>query len=131
MKKSGWVVAVALLSITCAAWQLEIPLSQRPQNDNPTAKKGKNTIRTLTGHVLDKNDNPIPTAVVYLKNEKTLAVRTFFSQPDGTYRFPQLDRNVDYLIYAEKDGKRSDTKTVSQFDDRNAPIINLRIDVNK
>ncbi len=131
MKKWCCWIAVALMSITCAAWQLEIPLSQRPKDENP-APKGKNAVRTLTGHVLDKNDNPVPGAVVYLKNKKTLAMRTYFAQQDGTYRFPQLDRNIDYEIYAEtKDGKRSDTKTVSQFDDRNAPMVNLRIDMNK
>jgi len=80
---------------------------------------------------MDKNDQPIPNAVVYLKNEKTLNVRSFFAQKDGTYRFPQLERNVDYEVYAELDGKRSDTKTVSQFDDRNAPHVNLRINLNK
>jgi len=76
---------------------------------------------------MDKNDQPIPNAVVYLKNEKTLNVRSFFTQKDGTYRFPQLERNIDYEVYAESGGKRSDTKTVSQFDDRTAPHINLRI----
>lgn len=129
MKKSCCFIAVALLSVGCAAWQLEIPLSQRPKDDN--APKGKNAVRTLTGHVLDKDDNPVPGAVVYLKNKKTLSMRTYFAQQDGTYRFPQLDRNVDYEIYAEKGGKRSDSKTVSQFDDRNAPMVNLRIDMNK
>ena len=131
MKKWCSVVAVALVSISCAAWQLDIPLSSRPPSDNPGGKKSKTTARTLTGNILDKNDNPIPNAVVYLKNQKTLSVRTYFSQSDGTYRFPQLDRNIDYELYAEKDGKRSDTKTVSQFDDRNAPHVNLRIDMNK
>ena len=81
--------------------------------------------------VTDKNDQPIPNAVVYLKNEKTLNVRSFFTQQDGTYRFPQLERNIDYLVYAELDGKRSDTKTVSQFDDRNTPRVNLKINLNK
>ena len=85
----------------------------------------------LTGTVLDKSDQPIAGAVVYLKNMKTLAVKSFFAQKDGTYRFPQLALNTDYEVYAEKDGKKSDTKTISQFDDRYAPTINLRIDVNK
>ena len=54
-----------------------------------------------------------------------------FAQADGGYRFPQLALNTDYEVYAEKDGKRSDTKTVSQFDDRFTPTINLRIDLSK
>ena len=61
--------------------------------------------------MLDKGDQPIPGAVVYLKNMKTLAVKSFFAQQDGTYRFPQLALNTDYEIYAEKDGKKSNAKT--------------------
>ena len=130
MKKLLLLFSVVVLSLTCAA-QLSIPLSQRPSDDSSNKKAGPTNQRTLTGTVLDKNDAPIPNAVVYLKNEKTLTVRTYFAQKDGTYRFPQLERNVDYEVYAELNGKRSDTKTVSQFDDRNAPHVNLRIDLNK
>ena len=131
MKKAWAVMVVALVSLSCAAWQLEIPLSSRPPSDNPGGKKGRSTTRTLTGAVLDKSDKPISGAVVYLKNEKTLSVKSFFAQQDGSYRFPQLDRNIDYEVYAEFNGKRSGTKTVSQFDDRSAPNIILRIDVEK
>jgi hypothetical protein len=130
MKKLFGIFYVLALSLACAA-QLSIPLSQRPPDDGSNKKTAPANQRTLTGTVLDKSDAPIPNAVVYLKNEKTLSVRTYFAQKDGTYRFPQLERNVDYEVYAELDGKRSDTKTVSQFDDRNAPHVNLRINLNK
>ncbi len=125
MKKSLNILFLFFLLLSCGAWQLQIPLSQSPHDDSD--KKTRVNQRVLTGVVMDKDDQPIPNAVVYLKNEKTLNVRTFFAQKDGTYRFPQLERNVDYEVYAELDGKRSDTKTVSQFDDRNAPHVNLRI----
>lgn len=130
MTKIFRLLALLLVSATCFAWQLQIPLSQRPQSE-PGPKAGRNTARTLTGTVLDKDDRPVPKAVVYLKNKKTLAVKTFFAQPDGTFRFPQLDRNTDYELYAEIDGHRSDSKSLSQFDDRAAPNVNLRIDLNK
>jgi hypothetical protein len=130
MKKLFGLLSILVMSLACAA-QLSIPLSQHPPDDGSNKKTGPTNQRTLTGTVLDKNDAPIPNAVVYLKNEKTLSVRTYFAQKDGTYRFPQLERNVDYEVYAELSGKRSDTKTVSQFDDRNAPHVNLRINLNK
>ncbi len=129
MKKPLNVLLLCFVLLSCGAWQLQIPLGQAPSDDS--GKKARVNQRVLTGVVMDKNDKPIPDAVVYLKNEKTLNVRTFFAQKDGTYRFPQLERNVDYEVYAELDGKRSDTKTVSQFDDRNAPHVNLRINLNK
>ena len=129
MKRLLGPLVFALALTLPAGAQLQIPLSQRPP-DEPGTKKNINQ-RVLSGTVMDKNDQPIANAVVYLKNEKTLSVRIFFAQKDGSYRVPQLERNVDYEVYAELDGKRSDTKTVSQFDDRNAPHINLRINLNK
>ncbi len=130
MKKPLNLLFISFVLLACGAWQLQIPLSGPSHNDDSGSKTRVNQ-RVLTGTVMDKNDQPIPNAVVYLKNEKTLNVRTFFAQKDGAYRFPQLERNVDYEVYAELDGKRSDTKTVSQFDDRNAPHVNLRINLNK
>ena len=84
--------------------------------------------RLLTGKVLDKEDNPVPDAVVYVTDTRTRAVKTYIVVPDGTYRFPALATNVDYEIYAQSNGKASDTKRMSQFDDRKVVDIVLRID---
>jgi hypothetical protein len=65
--------------------------------------------------------------VVYLKNMKSLTVKTVIAGNDGSYRFPELSPNVDYEIYAQREGKKSDTKTLSQFDDRQKANIILRI----
>jgi len=130
MNKQLTLCCAILLTAACAAAQIQIPLSHPPGDDAGRTAAQTNQ-RVLMGVVTDKNDQPIPNAVVYLKNEKTLNVRTFFAQKDGSYRFPQLERNVDYEVYAEIDGKRSDTKTVSQFDDRAAPHVNLKINLNK
>lgn len=84
--------------------------------------------RLLTGKVLDKRDNPVIDAVVYLTNTRTHAVTTYIIGPAGTYRFPELSPNVDYEIYAQYNGQKSDTRAVSQFDDRKSINIVLRID---
>jgi carboxypeptidase family protein len=93
--------------------------------------KNKDTTpgRLLTGKVLDKQDNAIVNAVVYVTDTRTRAVKTYIVGPDGTYRFPALATNVDYEIYAQSNGKTSDTKRMSQFDDRKVVDILLRIDV--
>ena len=129
MKKVAGIALFTLVAMSCIAWQFNFPLGSH--DSSPTPKNTRPTSRTLTGLVLDKGDHPIPDAVVYLKNSKTLAVKSFFAQKDGSYRFPELALNIDYEIYAEKDGKKSDSKTLSQFDDRASPKINLRIDLNK
>src|ERR1041385_5532291 len=84
--------------------------------------------RLLMGKVMDKGDNPVPNAVVYVTDTRTRAVKTYICGPDGTYRFPALAANVDYEIYAQANGKTSDTKTMSQFDDRKVVNIVLKID---
>jgi len=120
---------VLFVALSCSA-QLEIPLGGSPSTGN-SHKNPHFTTRTLTGIVLDKSDKPIADAVVYLKNTKTLAVKTYISQNDGTYRFPELSLNSDYDVYAEKNGNKSKTKTLSQFDDREKANINLQIDTKK
>ena len=84
--------------------------------------------RMLTGRVLDKQDNALSSAVVYLSNTRTRAVKSYIVGPDGMYHFPELSLNIDYEVYAQYKDQKSDTKTVSQFDDRKQVNINLRID---
>jgi len=84
--------------------------------------------RLLTGKVVDREDNALQNAVVYVPDTRSRAVKTYIVGPDGVYRFPALSANVDYEVYAQLNGKSSDTKRVSQFDDRKVVNINLRID---
>jgi hypothetical protein len=112
-----------------ASAQVNLPLNG--SSSEPAPKKTRPTSKTLTGTVTDKAEQPIQGAVVYLKNAKTLVVKSFFTQENGSYRFPQLTLNTDYEVWAEKDGKKSDSKSVSQFDDRFTPTINLRINMDK
>ena len=94
----------------------------------PFFQKDKgNSGRMLTGKVLDHNDNPLSNAVVYLTNTRTRTVKTYIVSQDGVYRFPALSLNIDYEIYAQLNGRKSDTKTVSQFDSRSQVNLNLKI----
>jgi len=94
------------------------------------APKGDGS-RLLSGKVLDHGDAPIPNAVVYLTNTRNHAVKTYIVGQEGTYRFPALQPGIDYEVYAQSNGKKSDTKAISQFDDRFNPTINLRINLDK
>jgi len=91
-------------------------------------KKDKSTGRLLFGKVLDQADNPVPDAVVYLTNSRTRAIKTYIVGDDGTFRFPALSTSVDYEVYAQYKGRKSDTKSLSQFDDRSQVYLDLRID---
>src|SRR5271169_6718539 len=67
--------------------------------------------RLLTGKVLDRHDNPLTDAVVYLSNTRTRAMKSYIVGPDGTFHFPELSPNIDYDVYAQYKGQKSDTKT--------------------
>lgn len=87
--------------------------------------------RVVQGRVMDKSDGLLQGAVVYLKDGHSLAVKSFISNEQGTYRFGQLAQNTDYEIWAERDGKKSQVKTISSFDSKNQIYIDLRIDTGK
>ncbi len=116
-------VIAALLLLVFSTWVWAEPAPQFGARQ----PKGDGT-RLLTGKVLDHGDNPIQDAVVYLTNTRTRAVKTYIVSSDGTYRFPSLQPNIDYEVYAQHKGRKSETKTVSQFDDRSQVSINLKID---
>ena len=91
-------------------------------------KKDKGTGRLVLGKVLDHQDNPLPDAIVYLTNTRTRSVKTYIVGQDGTYRFPALSTAIDYEIYAQYKGHKSETKAVSQFDDRSQVYLDLKVD---
>ena|SRR6266853_5237265 len=95
------------------------------------ASKDRDQSRTLTGTVVDKEENPLSGSVVYLKNTKTLAVKSFIADDSGGFRFTALSPNADYEVYAEFNGQRSSTKTLSSFDSRPSVQLQLKIDVKK
>jgi len=111
-----WLLSAAL---ALACLPATSSLAQRDHSRDET--------RTLTGRVFSSADQPVQKAIVYLKNTKSLAVRTYISDVDGSYHFPALAPNVDYEVYAEFNGTRSDTKTLSAFDDRKIFNVTLRL----
>jgi Carboxypeptidase regulatory-like domain len=113
--KKALVIALTLLLVSLSAFA------------TPLEKKGDNS-RLVMGRVTDRQDGPIANAVVYLTNTRTRAVKTYIVGQDGVYRFPSLSPNIDYEVYAQFNGRKSDTKTVSQFDNRNQVNINLKVD---
>jgi len=98
---------------------------------NAQTKKGDIELRTIHGSAVDKNENPVPSSVIYLLNMKTQAVRTYIADEMGSYRFSGLDPNVDYEVHAEHDDLTSATRTVSSFDSRRDVEVILKLSHKK
>jgi protocatechuate 3,4-dioxygenase beta subunit len=113
---------VATLFLTCFASAV-LPADKKDKEEDK--------LRMVQGEVTDPQDNPLTGAVVQLKNSKTLQVRSFITQANGTYQFHGLDPNVDYTLKADYQGASSPWKTLSSFDSRKQPTMNLKIPVKK
>jgi len=113
---------IAAVTVACALLVALSALSAASSD-----KKDKTVGRLVFGKVLDPQDNPLPDAVVYVTNTRTRTVKTYIVGPDGTYRFPALSTAVDYEVYAQYKGRKSDTKSVSQFDDRSQVYLDLKV----
>ena len=71
--------------------------------------------RSVSGLVVDNDSAPVQGATVFLKNSKTKAIRSYTSASNGRFRFAQVNMTDDYDLWAEKDGKKTPTKTVSSW----------------
>lgn len=88
-------------------------------------------LRTVHGTVIDRNENPVATSIVYLKNMKTQTVKTYITSDDGLYRFSGLDPNVDYQLHAEHNDLTSPSHTVSSYDSRRDIDLPLKLSRQK
>jgi len=123
MSRAGWL-ALAIFGFLAAGLVSSGP---RSALFAPAAWGQNMGQRTVSGTVLDANSSPVVGASVFLKNEKTKAIRSYTSTADGHFHFAQIDMSDDYDLWAEKNGKKSATKTVSSWDDRKVFISDLKL----
>ncbi len=131
MKKYLFTIVTFLAAMGLAAGQAKYNENKPPPFFKGDKKKDDGSVRGLQGTVKTSEDAPIEGAVVKLKNVKTLQVRSFITKTDGTYTFGGLSTNADYEIWADHQGKSSETRTLSVFDSRKVAIINLKVDQKK
>jgi len=90
-------------------------------------KNEDTTTRTVEGMVSNAANQPVAKAVVQLKNTKTLQIRSFITQDDGSYHFAGLGTDVEYQLKAEHEGATTSWKTLSVFSSKKTAVINLKL----
>jgi hypothetical protein len=121
------MVTVCLVMVCGATASAQVSTGQSQQHDS---KRGP-IQRVIDGKVTNKSDAFIAGAVVYLKDSKSLAVKTYITDDAGLFHFGQLSQNTDYELWAESNGVRSKSKSISSFDSKNSYNFTLKIDAAK
>ena len=122
------LVFLAAASLLCA--------QQPSPQDHPAAVYGndmpKNTkpskLRTIFGTVKDQADNPVPGAIVQLKDLRTSKVVDFATKDDGKFAFRDLRLDVNYELVAKRGDLAAPPKKVTIYDTRNQVILTLKLE---
>jgi hypothetical protein len=96
-------------------------------NDMPKNAK-PSQIRTILGTVKDQADNPVPGAIVQLKNLRTSKVVDFATKDDGKFVFRDLRLDINYELVAKRGDMEAPVKKVTIYDTRNQVILNFKLE---
>jgi len=125
------VVKLASIAIVFLGWANLAP-AQPPTGpavvlENKEKPKKDSPYRIIQGIVKDQADNPLPGAIVQLKNTKTSKVVDFATKSDGKFAFRDLSMESNYELLAKRGDLASPVKKVSIYDTRKEVIINFTL----
>jgi hypothetical protein len=124
MRRTGLLAGIVFAALAAGM----ISTGQRSALLEPAARaQNLQGMRTVTGTVLNASSNPVSGATVFLQNQKTKAIRSYTSADNGHFYFSQVSMVDDFDLWAEKDGKKSATKTVSSWDARAQFVTDLKM----
>jgi hypothetical protein len=83
--------------------------------------------RIVRGTVEDSSSTAVVGATVFLKDIKSKRIRSYTTDAEGHFRFTQVYMAEDHELWAEKDGKKTVTKTISTWDTRPEYITELKL----
>lgn len=116
------------LRVACVAGLLGVLLiATHAGADQKSKNIEDSSTREVEGRITNAADQPIANAVVQLKNTRTLQIRSFITQTDGSYHFAGLQTDVEYQLKADHDGVSSSWKTLSVFNSKKNPVINIKL----
>ncbi len=122
-KKIGVKFLPAALLVLASGAPICFAQAQAPVIGEPGTQK----VRSIVGTVLDGHGAPVPHAIVLLKDMKTLQVRSYIAQDDGSYHFYNLSTDINWQLRAESGGLTSPEKTVDVFNSHKIVKLNLKL----
>jgi Carboxypeptidase regulatory-like domain len=117
---------VTLLGLFTLVWTAALPAQ-----DAKKKKKEDASTRELRGVVNLPDGSVAPTAIVQLRDAATQQIRSYIAKDDGTYRFAGLKNDSTYQVRAELRDMETNWKTLSPYDSRPDPTINLKLEPSK
>jgi len=90
-------------------------------------KEKRVTTKTISGFVLDENENGIVDAAVSITDIQSGKKFTTVSKEGGRFSFANLPPGHDYEVQAAYKDKSSEVRRVSSLDTRLRLVLNLRI----
>jgi hypothetical protein len=125
--KTGRTVVLAATAFAALAAGV-VSIGSRDALIAPMGAEAQNLgVRVVSGAVLTEDSEPVVGATVFLKNEKTKAIRSYTSTENGHFYFAQVNMAQDFDLWAEKGGKKSAVKTVSSWDSRKTFVSDLKL----
>ena len=91
------------------------------------AKEKKQVTKTVSGFVLDPNENGIVDAAVSISDMQSGKKYTTVSKEGGRFQFADLSPRHDYEVQAVYKDMSSEVRKVSSLDTRLRIVLNLRI----
>jgi hypothetical protein len=127
-KRSGAkLLTAARLTSTILLFLVSASLSFAQAQAPVIGAPGTNTTKSIVGTVLDGHGSPVPHAIVLLKDMKTLQIRSYIAQNDGSYHFYDLSADINYQLRAEAAGLTSPEKMVTVFNSHKVVKLNLKL----
>jgi carboxypeptidase family protein len=120
--------AVTIRAVSILAVALVLSCGLLAQKKTKEERREEANSRTVQGLVTGADEKPVVGAVVLLKDMRSLQVRSFITQDDGTYHFSGLKGDIEYQLTAKAGDASAGPKTLSIFDSRKEAILNFKLD---
>jgi hypothetical protein len=91
-------------------------------------KKSGAGSRTITGTVVDSQNKPVASALVYCKDLRARTTRVKSADKDGRFQLFWLEQGEDYEIHAENRQLASATQRIAGSDTRKEISVTLKLD---